>query len=198
MTKSRWHNHGLVALLLPALLQSCDSPKEVEYGLPVKLGLDVTEVRNALGQPTEGWKKGEMGTLEWYYPHGIIAEFEHDKLASISLVKDTVYLGFIPYAGTILNGIKLTDSKATILSKLGSPSKIETADLPEGADPDKPVKFALDSKYYWKFKDYEAKAIFLNQARAMETGMVWTKDTLTEFTVQKFGRMEAGYVGHDH
>ena len=110
--------------------------------------------------------------------------------------KDTIYLGFIPYAGTIINGIRLTDSKTTVLKKLGAPGKVESGDLPEGTDPDKPVRWALDSKYYWQFKDYEAKATFLNQARTVGGGVVWPKDTLTEFTIQKLGRVEASHAEH--
>ena len=169
---------------------------EEGYGLPVKLGLSSAEVRKILGPPTETWMNGEMVTLEWYYPHGIMGEFEHDRLSSVTLYKDTLYLGFIPYAGTIIKGIRLTDSKATVLKKLGTPSKVESGDLPAGTHPDDPVRWALDSRYNWEFKDYEAKATFLNQARTVGGGVVWPKDSLTEFTIQKLGRVEASHAEH--
>src|SRR5258705_7088998 len=169
---------------------------EEEYGLPVKLGLSSAEVRKILGPPAETWMNGEMVTLEWYYSHGIMGEFEHDRLSSVTFYKDTLYLGFIPYAGTIIKGIRLTDSKATVLKKLGTPGKVESGDLPAGTYPDDPVRWALDSRYNWEFKDYEAKATFLNQARTVGGGVVWPKDTLTEFTIQKLGRVEANHAEH--
>src|SRR5579872_3058440 len=173
MTNSPGSNGGLLALLLPMLVVSCLGAAEADYGLPVKLDSSIREVRKVLGEPTEGWKKGEMVTLESYYSRGIVAEFEHDRLFSITLNKDTAYRGFIPYAGTIINGVKLTDSKTSVLKKLGTPSKIESEELPDGTDPSKPELFPLESKYYWRFKDYEVQAIFLNQAQAVSEGLVW-------------------------
>ncbi len=194
MGKSLWCNKGLAATLLAALLAPCLRAAESEYGLPVKLDSSASDVRKVLGPPTEGWQKGEMVTLESYYSRGIVGEFAHDRLFSITLNKDTAYRGFLPYAGTIINGVKLTDGKATVLKKLGAPSKIETEELPPGTDPDKPELFPLQSKYYWRFKDYEVKATFLNQAQAVSEGLVWRsaadgtswpKDTLTVITIQK-------------
>src|SRR5258706_5689131 len=104
-----------------------------------------------------------MVTLESYYSRGIVGEYEHDKLFSITLIKDTAYRGFIPYAGTIVNGVKLTDSKTTVLKKLGAPSKIESEALPPDTDPNKPELFPLESKYYWQFNDYEVQCTVLNQ-----------------------------------
>ena len=195
MGKSLRCNKGLAALLFPALLVTCLRAAEAEYGLPVKLDSSTSEVRKVLGAPTEGWNKGEMVTLESYYSRGIVGEFAHDRLFSITLNRDTAYRGFIPYAGTIVNGVKLTDSKTTVLKKLGTPSKIESEALPPGTDPNKPELFPLESKYYWRFKDYEVQATFLNQAQAVSEGLVWRnagdgtswpKDTLTAITVQKF------------
>ena len=194
MRKSLCYNNRLGALFLQVLLVSCLCAAEPEYGLPVKLDLSTGEVRKVLGAPTEAWNKGEMVTLESYYSRGIVGEFEHDRLFSITLNKDTAYRGFIPYAGTIINGVKLTDSKTTVLKKLGTPSKIESEELPPGTDPNKPELFPLQSKYYWQFKDYEVQATFLNQAQAVSEGLVWrnagdgtswAKDTLTDITIQK-------------
>src|SRR5579872_776759 len=167
MGKSLWCNKGLAALLFQVLLMTCLNAAEAEYGLPVKLDSSTSEVRKVLGVPTEGWKKGEMITLESYYSRGIVGEFEHDRLFSLTLYKDTAYRGFIPYAGTIINGVKLTDSKATVLMKLGAPSQVESEELPVGTDPTKPELFPLESKYHWRFKDYEVQATFLNQAQAV-------------------------------
>jgi hypothetical protein len=194
MGKGLWCNQGVAALFIAVLLASCLGAAEPEYGLPVKLDSSTSEVRKVLGPPTEGWNKGEMGTLESYYSRGIVGEFEHDRLFSITLNKDTAYRGFIPYAGTIINGVKLTDSKAIVLKKLGTPSKIESEELPPGTDPNKPELFPLQSKYYWQFKDYEVQATFLNQAQAVSEGLVWrnagdgtswAKDTLIAITIQK-------------
>jgi hypothetical protein len=193
MRKSLCHNNGLAALFLQVLIVSCLGAAEAEYGLPVKLDLSIGEVRKVLGAPTEAWNKGDMVTLESYYSRGIVAEFEHDKLFSITLNKDTAYRGFIPYAGTIVNGVKITDSKTTVLKKLGTPSKIESEALPPDTDPTKPELFPLQSKYYWQFKDYEVQATFLNQAQAVSEGLVWRnagdgtswpKDTLTDMTIR--------------
>jgi hypothetical protein len=172
MRRSLRHHKGLAAFLLPLLLVSCKDTTE-EYGLPVKLDLSAGEVRNVLGAPTEAWK-GEMVTLEWYYSHGLEAGFEHDRLSSLTLYKDTNYRGFIPYAGTIINGVKLSDSKATVLKKLGTPSKVENEELPDGTDPNQPERWPLEGKYYWRFKDYEVQATFLNQAQIVTEGIVWS------------------------
>src|SRR3981081_3595808 len=104
---------SVAASLFALLLVTCLCAAEEEYGLPVKLDSSTSEVRKVLGAPTEGWNKGERGTLESYYSRGIVGEFAHDRLFSITLNKDTAYRGFVAYAGTIVNGVKLTDSKAT-------------------------------------------------------------------------------------
>jgi hypothetical protein len=200
MRKSLCYNNGLTGLLLQMLLVSCLGAAEAEYGLPVKLDSSASEVQKVLGAPTEAWKKGEIVTLESYYSRGIVGEFEHDRLFSITLNKDTAYRGFIPYAGTIINGVKLTDSKTTVLKKLGTPSKIESEELPAGTDPNRPELFPLESKCYWRFKDYEVQATFLNQAQAVSEGLVWRnagdgtswpKDTLTEIKIQRLTEGQA-------
>ncbi|MGO8720142.1 MAG: hypothetical protein ACLQMO_13125 [Acidobacteriaceae bacterium] len=43
--------------------------------------------------------------------------------------------GFLPYSGVIVRGLRITDDKQTILHALGSPTKIESDDLPAGTDP---------------------------------------------------------------
>ena len=108
------------------------------------------------------------------------------KLTAITLVRDTEYKGFIPYPGTVVQGVTLTDSKKTVLEKLGSPTKVEDENLPQGTNPDVPVKFAQWSKYYWRFHDYAVQISFLNQAqRVGDAGAFWPRDSVILVVVSK-------------
>ena len=192
MRKSLWHNYGLPALILPVLCMSSTGAAQ-EYGLPVTLDLSAAEVRNVLGAPTEAWETphAETDSLEWYYSRGIVGGFRHDKLSSVTLYKEVNYRGFIPYSGTIINGVKLTDTKAAVLKKLGTPSKVENEDVPADTDPDKPVRWPLESTYYWRFTDYEVRAAFLNQAQGEGGTVASPKDTISDITIQKLGHEAA-------
>jgi len=197
MKNSLWHNIGAAALLIPLLLVGCEGPKE-EFGLPVNLDVSSSEVRSVLGAPTQAWNTTPSGTVEWYFPHGIVAEFEHDRLSSVTLFKDTIYKDFNPYVGKIVNGVDLADSKTAVLKKMGSPSKVESEDLLSGTDPDKPERWAMDSRYYWRSEKYEVRATFLNQAKIVGEDAVWPKDTLTEITIQTFGHGTTDHSTADH
>ena len=78
-----------------------------------------------------------------------------------------------------------------MLKKLGTPSKVENEDLPDGTDPDKPVIWPLKDTYHWLFKDYEVQAGFLNQAQGDGGVVTSPKGTLTDITIQKIGHEAA-------
>jgi len=186
-----------VALLLVVASVGC--PAKRDYGLPVTLGSTSDEVRKLLGKPTQRYgppKLGDNGSVtfsqtgdkivEWYYPAGIVAFFDHDRLAAITLHTYTGYKGFVPYAGKVVNGITLTDGKQTILKKLGTPTKVENDELANGTDPEIPVVWPAESKYYWRFKDYGIQATFLNQAQSVseKEHLSFPKDKLVSIVVE--------------
>jgi hypothetical protein len=125
--------------------------------------------------------------LEWYYSSGIVGVFDRDRLTRITLNTYTDYQGFLVYTGMVVNGVTLTDSKQTILQKLGRPSKIENDELESGTDADVPVVWPKESRYYWRFKDYLVQASFLNQAQTVseKEHVTFPKDKLTQITVTK-------------
>jgi len=152
------------------------------------LGSTSDEVRKVLGGPNERYKVPDFRRdtdvdrnpdkndklIESYYSSGVFGVFDRDRLTTITLNTYTDYQGFLVYAGTVVNGVRVTDSKATILNKLGKPTKIESDELENGTDPDVPVVWPKESRYYWRFKDYLVQATFLNQAQNVSE-----KDRLT-------------------
>jgi hypothetical protein len=170
------------------------------YGLPIFLGSTSDEVRKVLGAPTERFRPGtasdsvesishpgkdEEKVIESYYSVGITCTFSRDRLAAIGLPTYTDYHGFLPYGGTVLNGVKLTDTKRVIIAKLGTPIKIESEALPTGTDPDVPVVWPKESNYYWRLKDYAVQATFLNQAQDVSEHLTFPKDKLISITLTK-------------
>jgi hypothetical protein len=109
-----------------------------------------------------------------------------DRLTAITLHTYTGYKGFVPYAGNVVNGVKLADSEQTILKKLGTPTKVENDELASGADRDAPVVWPAESRYYWRFKDYGIQATFLNQAQSVseEEHLTFPKDKLVSIVVE--------------
>jgi hypothetical protein len=123
---------------------------------------------------------------EWYYSSGIIGTFDRDRLTAIELFAyDAGYSGLLVYSGSVVNDVKLTDSKQTVLRKLGRPTKIESDEV-EG-DPDVAAVFPAESRYYWRYKDYLIEATFLNEAQSVdkEHHIIFPKDMLTKIFVSK-------------
>ena len=166
--------------------------------MPVKLGASSDEVHKLLGRPNESYVKRmrmppedetqpeHQTTLEWYYCWGVVASFEHDKLFSIGLPAFCDYQGFLIYSGTVVKGVKVTDSKQAILKALGKPTKIESDAVPVGADPNVPVVWPKESRYYWQFSGYTLEAAFLQQAQSVQWTSephTWPKDGLTSMYI---------------
>jgi hypothetical protein len=175
-------------LPLAVLLVGCGHKTSTSYGLPITLGSSSDDVRKVLGGPTELYRppKGPEGVvLEWYYSSGIVCKFDRDKLTAITLNKDADYPGFIPYQGTIVRGLTLTDGKTTILTKLGTPTKVEGAKFPQQFRDDVPAVWPKESWYYWRFKDYVVQIEFLDQAQQVSDNVVWQKDTAVVISVEK-------------
>jgi hypothetical protein len=189
----------LVGVLLSVL--SCDRAAAPKYGLPITLGSTSDEVRKVLGGPNDRYRVPvESDTpdtirnpdknaklFEWYYSSGIVGTFDRDRLTAITLHTYTDYQGFLVYTGTVVNGVTLADSKQTILRKLGQPTKIESDALESGTNPDVPVVWPKESRYYWRFKEYLIEATFLNQAQSVsETEhLTFPKDKLTVIFLTK-------------
>ena len=162
-----------------------------EYGLPITLGSSSDDVRRVLGSPKDSFKppQNDRLTIEWYYTHGIVATFERDRLTVISLPNGKLfdYQGFLTYSNEIIRGLRLTDKKQRILDTLGKPTKIETDDLPAGIDPDVPVVWPKESRYYWRLTNYTVEVDFLNQAQSVSEGKKLTlpKDSVTMIVITK-------------
>lgn len=151
------------------------------WGLPIKLGQTSGEVRQVLGIPNEIVNPNAVGrevsdrlplpspsvNLEYYYSSGIVGRYDTDKLLGLTLNPYSDYKGFIPYSGTIVNGIQLTDGKDEILRKLGKETKIEQDPLEVGTDRDKPVVWPAESRYYWRRMGYTVQVNFLRQAQSV-------------------------------
>lgn len=140
----------LLALILIGAIASCKSHSETSWGLPIALGQSSEEVRAALGAPTlfysaplrdrikffsweEGYHEAPEISLHWYYSKGITASFDHDQVIRIRLLTQYDSSGWLPYTGTIVEGITLKDSPKIILEKLGPPTKVEREDEKEVA-----------------------------------------------------------------
>ena len=174
-----------------------------EYGLPVALGKSSTDVQRVLGPPTESidynrslskeefkFAVGKEGLItRYYYTSGIVGNFKDDKLISMIVPPDNgnTYPGFLPYTGVIIRGLRITDDKQTILHALGSPTKIESDDLPAGTDLNAPVVWPKSNNYYWRFPDYVVQVSFLNQAQSVddEKHLTLPKDSVIAFEITK-------------
>ena len=97
-----------------------------------------------------------------------MGRFDRDKLFGITLNTHSDYPGFLIYTGSVVNGVKLADTKEVILSKLGNPTKIEDDPLDQGVDANVPVVWPKESRYYWRFTDYTVQVDFLRQAQKLD------------------------------
>lgn len=200
---ARVRKNTLVAAyaLLLMLCQTSVSQPASEYGLPIRLGSSVAEVRKALGQPDASDQGDDANgpISDWYYTSGMIGTFNKDKLIAIMLPRETVYTTFVPYAGAIVNGIKLTDSKQTILQKMGRPASVEEEQLPEGTDPDVPARFAEYSKYTWRVNDMLVQVNFLAQAQQLDGGRSsLPRNATLQVIIRDPSAPLVGPVHHDH
>jgi len=158
-----------------------------------------------LGKPTQRYGPPQIGDngnvtlsqtgdkiVEWYYPAGIVAFFDHDRLAAITMHTYIGGKGFVPYAGNIVSGVTLADSKQTILKRLGTPTKVENDELASGTDRDIPVVWPAESIYYWRFKDYGMQATFLNQAQDVseKEHLTFPKDKLVSIVLEDITEFE--------
>jgi hypothetical protein len=125
--------------------------------------------------------------MGWYYSSGIVGSFDHGRLFGIGLPTFCDYQGFLIYSGQVVDGVKLTDSKETILKRLGKPAKVESDPLEKGTDPNVPVAWPKEGRYYWRFKDYTLEATFLEQAQSVSVrgDLTWPKDRLTAIYIKK-------------
>jgi hypothetical protein len=188
-------------MMLCLSLWSCGMAGK-QYGLPVTLGSSSDKVRSTLGAPTERYRPGTANdtiesiqnvprdaetVLEWYYSSGIVGQFSRDKLSSITLFASADYKGFLPYTGTVIKGVRLTDTKQAVLDKLGKPTKVDNEPLPAGTNPDEPTVWPKESNYYWHFEEYTLKATFLDQAQLVKDDpkLVLPKDKLTSLILTK-------------
>jgi hypothetical protein len=194
-------NRGLILLVVGgwALVLVCCSAGKPDYGLPVTLGSTPDAVRKILGKPTDRYGAPQIGEngkvtlsqtgekiVEWYYPAGIVAFCDGDRLTAITLHTYTGYPGFAPYSGKVTNGVTLADNKQTILRRLGTPTKVENDELASGTDRDIPVVWPAESRYYWRFKDYGIEATFLNQAQNVdeEKQLIFPRDKLVSIVLE--------------
>ena len=172
------------------------------YGLPIALGSTSDDVRKLLGAPTARYRPATTGdtvetiqnvgknaeiVIEWYYSSGIVGSFNRDRLSTITLFTYSDYRGFLVYSGTVVNGVRLADSKQSILDKLGKPTKVESEPLDAGTNPDVPELWPKESRYYWHFKNYTLEATFLNQAQNVseKEKLTFPKDKLIAITLTK-------------
>lgn len=197
----RKHTLVLAHALLLTVCQTSVSQPASEYSLPIRLGSSLAEVRNVLGQPdaTDHSDDANGPLSDWYHKSGMIGTFNKDKLTAIMLPRDTPYVTFVPYASTIVNGIKLTDSKQAILEKMGRPVNVEEEQLPEGTDPDVPARFAQYSKYTWRVNDMLVQVNFLAQAQQLDGGRSsLPRNATLQVIIRDPSVPLAGPVQHDH
>jgi hypothetical protein len=202
--KKRKPRASLVLLLQFAfLLMGCGRGGSSRYGLPIVLGSSSDQVRRVLGGPNAVVKATEIrralrefgaepsvlpttdNITEWYYSSGIAATFDRDRLLEIALPTYTSYPGFLVYSGTVVNGVRLTDSKEIILGKLGMPEKVEDDPLPEGTDPDVPEVWPKESRYYWRFPSYVVRVDYLRQAQKADDTHTFRRNAVVSIQVYK-------------
>ena len=179
------------------------APASPRYGLPISLGSQREDVRKTLGGPNEIVSNAEIrrrltdsgiqpsavpttdNVTEWYYSSGIVATFDGSWLFEITLPAYTSYPGFVPYSGEVVEGVRLTDSKPAVLSRLGQPTKVEDDPLPGDTDPNVPEVWPKESRYYWRFKDYLVRVTFLKQAQKLDATHVLPKDAVVSIGLNK-------------
>ena len=197
----------ILGLTWPAavfLFMSCVGDLPPEWGLPVKLGQSSAEVRQVLGIPNDVLspeavrdrypdlsehlqRTSPTVSTEYYNSSGIFGIYDGGRLLGITLPPHADYKGFLPYVGTIVNGVKLTDTKQEILHKLGEPTKVEHDPLESGVDPNVPVVWPAESRYYWRKTGYTLQIDFLRQAQLISEKQALTspKDAVSVIRVYK-------------
>ena len=179
----------LFLLVSLALTAGCNSPSVGSWGLPILLGQSSGEVRKTLGSPNEviddtlmdsiskeeaeKWKrKNRSVSEEWFYSSGIVTSIEPNRLFKITLYRHADYRGFLPYAGSIVEGVNLDSTREMIMKKFGKPTKAEEnagVDLETGkaTDLNAAAVFPAQEIYYWRRSDYTIEVLFLKQPQLM-------------------------------
>lgn len=180
----------VLLLVSLALTGGCNSRSIGSWGLPISLGQSSGEVRKTLGSPNgviddtlmdshgkdeaDKWRrKNRSVNEEWFHSSGIVASIESNRLFKITLYRHADYRGFLPYAGSIVEGVNLNSSREMIMKKLGNPTKAEEnagVDLQMGkaTDPHAAAVFPAQEIYYWRRSEYTIEALFLKQPQLMD------------------------------
>lgn len=178
-------------VLLGAVTAACNPGTGTSWGLPIRFGQSVTEVRGMLGAPNEvidaarmaeggrelkeKWEREHLGlSEEWYYSSGIVASFDHGRLFKVELYHYSDNPSFLTYAGKIVEGVSLNDSREDILRKFGTPTKIEQVkelgNLVTGktAGPHAPAVWPAQEINYWRRQHYVVEVATLKQPQLVD------------------------------
>jgi hypothetical protein len=172
----------LLAILLVALRGALAE----DWGLPVQLGATRDQVRAILGYPdviidASNSPFKDSLSLEYYRTRGLVGRFDSERLFGVTVNPTWTEnnRGWISYRGVIVEGITITDSQNEVLGKLGPPTKVEEDSIPEAADPDTPVVWPAQARYYWRRESYVVEVRFLRQAQSVAEGIVAARGSLS-------------------
>ncbi len=157
-------------LIALALAFGCNGLFGQDYGLPITLGATPAQVSQVLGHPGEiivfddpTFSASDTKTHrvnEYYHSKGLVALYYRDRLTGIT-VNRTGWKGHIPYQGTVINDVRVTDSKQAILQKLGEPTNVE--------------EVAGQEEYTWRSGLYVVTGTFLiERSDGLSGGSLWS------------------------
>jgi hypothetical protein len=155
---------GTIALLA---ISTCCARSGSGYDLPIALGSSSDEVRRVLGAPDSSFTNDRGQTTESFNSHGLQVEFDRDRVFAVSVQQDVGDQSgsmYVPYSGSVVHGVKLSDTRPRILQELGKPTKIEDDPLEPNTDPAVPVVWPKYASYFWRFEEYSVEVLFLKQA----------------------------------
>ena len=151
------------------------------WGLPINLNDAQEAVHEKLGPPNEILNADEVKKLdpdaaksvgrtnnEYFYSSGLVTRLHSGKVFGITINSHGDSPGWITYQRSIVNGVTLSDTYTSVVSKLGPPSKTELDEVSEmKGDLSKPVIFPAEKRCYWRLDGYMVQINFLVQAQSI-------------------------------
>ena len=156
-----------------------------QWQLPISLDQTKVEVEGVLGPPNASVprdlrsidreaadyfsRRQPRQSIDWYYSSGLVGRYTDGRLFAITVNPHVSFPGWIDHGGPIVSDVLLTDTKATVLRKLGPPSKIENDPLDSNADVEVPVVWPAQSRYSWRLPTYTVEITFLRQTQSISS-----------------------------
>lgn len=175
-----------------------------DWDLPVRLGESRSDVHAMLGPPNDVLSaealrrrypdvaddfaaRNPNRSNESHYSSGLTIGYDGDQVYRVSVLRQDWVEGWILYSDPVVEGIRLSDTKATIFQKLGRPAKTESNSLSRESGLTNPSIFPVHDTYYWRKADYTIEVQVLRHPMQVDSAksITWPSGLITGIIVYR-------------